>query len=178
MGKEQRIPASKVFAQRLRETRRNRDLNQTELAAMMSEAGRPLSKAGLLRIENGDRGISLDEAIALAFSLRAVPANLLSPPEGAVVELTAKAAVDGGGMRNWLVAGDPILAWPATPRDEDRDALAEILMRKVTYAATGMLDASRANDQAGMRAGLDAITNAIDKHRGALQQIEASKEDQ
>jgi transcriptional regulator with XRE-family HTH domain len=71
---------SEVFAVRLRETRKARNLSQTELARRMTNAGRPMSKEALLRIENGTRGLSLDEAIALIAVLFAVPPHLLTPP--------------------------------------------------------------------------------------------------
>src|SRR5688500_4231713 len=96
---------SEIFAARLRETRKARDLTQTELAQLMTDAGLPLSKPALLRIENGERGLSLDEAIALSAVLYAVPAHLLTPPDDGIVALTDKLGVDGEGLRAWLLHG-------------------------------------------------------------------------
>jgi len=170
--------ASEVFAQRLRETRARRGVSQTELAERMTEQGRPMSKAALLRIEKGQRGLSLDEAIAFAAILYAPPANLLSPEEGSLVELTSTRAVDGDGMRNFWQTGDSILAWPAVPAEEDRDRLQLILEHRLTAYATALLDAIRGADPAGKRAALGAIQTTIDDHRRALEVIERPKEDQ
>src|SRR5215217_3374746 len=106
---DDQIGPTEVFAARLREMRDARGLTQAELAQQMTEAGRPLSRGALLRLESGERGLLLDEAIALTRLLHAVPAQLLTAPEGALTALTGKEAVDGDGMRNWLVYGEPIL---------------------------------------------------------------------
>src|SRR5688500_17476466 len=84
------LKPSEVFASRLRELRISRGMSQAELAKRMTAVGRPISKVGLLRIESGARGISLDEAIALIAELHAVPPHLLTPPEGEYVWLTDK----------------------------------------------------------------------------------------
>ena len=91
-GKRRRLEGlrpSEIFARRLREVRTARGESQETLAQTMTERGAcPLSKAALLRIEKGKgfdeggRGLSLDEAIALAAVLNAAPAHLLTPPEG------------------------------------------------------------------------------------------------
>jgi transcriptional regulator with XRE-family HTH domain len=168
--------ASELFGQRLRETREARGLSQTELAEHMTNQGRPMSKAALLRIEKGTRGLSLDEAIALAAILYAAPVNLLSPPEDSLVELTSGRVVDGGGMRNFLLTGDSILAWPESPAEDDRERLRLILERSLTAYATALLDAIRGADPAGKRAALTAIQATVDDHRRALTQIERTKE--
>lgn len=165
------LPPSKVFGQRLRETREARNLKQAEVAKMMTDAGRPLSRAALLRIENGTRGLSLDEAVALALVLRANPSHMLTPPGDSMLALTDREGVDGPALRNWLTTGNPILAWPASPRDEDRDTLAELLLRTVTYHAVALIDAERIGDKDGIVVAARAIKEAIDKHRAALAAI-------
>jgi transcriptional regulator with XRE-family HTH domain len=117
---DQQPAPSKVFGRRLREWRAERGLSQTQLAAAVTEAGQPLSKAALLRIENGTRELKLDEAIVLAQVLRVPFADLLEPPRDRLVALTNSVAVDGDGMRRWLVTGEPIRVWPEkieTPQD-------------------------------------------------------------
>lgn len=162
------MAASEVFALRLRETRRARDLSQSEVARRMTEAGRPMGKASLLRVENDTRGPTLDEAFALAQVLFAATANLLSPPEGALVALTDKVAVDGGGLRNWLLTGVGIPVWPEAPRDEDRGTLRVWFEDAVTAHAVALADAYRARDKAGIRAAVEAILASVGRYEQAL----------
>lgn len=165
------IAPSTVFARRLRETRDRRNLSQTDLAVLLADAGRKMSKPALLRIESGERKVSLDEALAFAWALQASPANLLSPDEGAMLALTEKAAVDGDALRHWLVTGQAIPAWPADPDADDRANLDEILKSALTAYSVAMVDASRAGDKAGAQAAADAIVAAVERHRGALARI-------
>jgi transcriptional regulator with XRE-family HTH domain len=161
---------SAIFADRLRETRKARDnMSQTELAQRMTDVGRPMSKAALLRIENRVRGLSLDEAIALAAVLYAVPTQLLTPPEGRFIALTEKMGADGEGLRNWLVYGDPVLAMPVPiDSDEARGVLRARLERDLTRHALSLADAVRGEDKAGIRAAGEAIVEAVGAYQEAL----------
>ncbi len=159
---------SDVFASRLRETRLARGLSQTELANRMTEAGRPLSKAALLRIETGQRGLSLDEALALAQLLQIAPAHLLSPPDGARVMLTEKAGVDGAGMRNWLLFGDPLLLTPEGRRSKSRTRMA----LTVEAFALAITDAKRGGDRAGADAARAALEAAVLANRDEVWKID------
>src|SRR5262245_2425001 len=106
-----RLRPSEVFAQRLKATRTDRHLSQTELARRTTDTGRPMAKPALLRIEKGQppemggRGLSLDEALAFCSVLGTAPATMLSPPEGELVWLTDDEAVDGDGLRDWFRHG-------------------------------------------------------------------------
>ncbi len=64
---------SRVFAIELRAARKARGLSQTDLAQMVTDAGTPISRMALLRIENGQRNSSLDEAHALTAVINAYP---------------------------------------------------------------------------------------------------------
>ena len=157
---------SEVFAGRLRETRKARGgMSQTELAERMTDAGRPLSRAALLRLESGSRGLLLDEALALAVCLWVAPAHLLTPPDGAVVGLTDKMAVDD--LRDWFATGNPFPfpVWPAEPRDEDRALLNRNFERSVASYAQALIDADKAGDEDGRRAALRAIRAAVERLR-------------
>jgi transcriptional regulator with XRE-family HTH domain len=171
--KEERKRPSEVFATRLRETRRARDLSQAELARRMTEVGRPMSKAALLRIENGERGLSLDEAIALTRILHAVPAQILTAPDGTLTALTGHESVDGGGMRNWLMYGEPVLAFSIAidlEGTEPRAVLRGRLESDITHHALALADAARANDKAGITAAGEAIVRAVHTYQEATEQ--------
>ena len=85
-----------------------------------------LSKQAILRIENGDRGISLDEALAIALALNAVPAYLLTPPGDALVALSDDGATDGSGVREWLRYG----LWSSVERRDPPDFARDDVQRE------------------------------------------------
>jgi transcriptional regulator with XRE-family HTH domain len=168
---EEGLRPSEVFATRLREVRKGRPLTQAELAQKMTNAGRPLSKAALLRIEKGKgfdeggRGLLLDEALALAFSLNAAPAYLLSPPEGNLIALTDHFAMDGNGVRDWLTLG--LVGFEPAPETQGRDRLDVEVQRRLTQLAIALTDAARTNDQAGITAAARAIIDAVRRYQEA-----------
>jgi transcriptional regulator with XRE-family HTH domain len=162
----ERARASDVFLMRLRETRKARGLSQAELAALMTKAGRPMSRAALLRIENGERGISLDEALAFAAVLHVAPAHLLSPRGDGMVWPTSKVGFDGEGLRAWLLHGDKFIA---TASDYHRGEHAKTLERVVLTHAKALMDAQNGDDKAGVRAELAALGAAAGNYRAALE---------
>jgi transcriptional regulator with XRE-family HTH domain len=154
---ERRRP-SEVFAARLRETRKARGMSQTDLAQRMTDWGRPMSREALLRIENGTRGVSLDEALALAAALFAVPPHLLTPPGDEYVWLTDKLGVDGEGMRLWLRSGD---AWIAHSGDLPDELVADRLQAAIAVHAQALVDAMRGDDKAGKVEAYKAIERTV-----------------
>jgi transcriptional regulator with XRE-family HTH domain len=163
---------SEVFAERLREMRDDRRFSQAELAQRMTDGGRPLSKVALLRIESGDRGIALDEAIALTRLLHAVPAQMLTLPEGAMTALTANDWVDGGGMHNWLVYGEPILQLSVlidAEGTEPRAVLRGRLEQDITTHALALADAFRVKDTKAITVAGDAIVRTVETYRETIE---------
>jgi transcriptional regulator with XRE-family HTH domain len=151
-------------------------MSQADLAARMTERGRPLSRPALQQLETSKRGVSLDEALALAACLWAAPANLLSPPGDTYVALTDDVGVDGQALRTWFSTGDPLGAWPETPTEDDRAALDEILGDALSRLALALVDANRSGDKAGVKALYVAIEQAVDRHRAALRAIETGED--
>jgi transcriptional regulator with XRE-family HTH domain len=168
MADDQKRP-SEVFATRLRDTRKARELSQTELAQRMTERGRPMSKAALLRIENGERGLSLDEALAFAAVLFVAPAHLLSPRDEETVWLTDNMAVDGEGLRAWLLHGYEFIA---TTSDYHRAERAKALEKIVVAHAQALVDAIRGEDTAGEVAALKQLAETSLVYRSQLELIE------
>jgi transcriptional regulator with XRE-family HTH domain len=163
---------SAVFATRLRETRVAHGLSQAELARQMRERGQPMSKAAVLRIESGERGLSLDEALAFAWVLNAAPAHLLSPPEGEYVMLTADGGVDGSGLRNWLLFGDPLLLSTEGKRVKTRMNA----VFTIEALAQAIVDAKRGGDRAGVDAAALRLRDVIATHQDELEAIEREEE--
>ena len=163
---DEKMRPSAVFAARLREIRKARGLSQELLAHSMTEGGRPLNKAALLRIESGERGLALDEALALAALLHAAPAHLLSPPEEeALVWLTDQRGVDGDGMRDFLRFGEPLALSP----EGQRARLSSSLEQAVIVYARALVDAVQGNDRAGQKEALLALGRMALAHREALE---------
>ena len=154
---DRKVRPREVFAARLRETRKARGFSQTELAHRMTERGHPMSRAALLRVERGERGLSLDEALALAAELFVAPAHLLSPPDGEFVWLTDRFGVDGEGMRAWLLHGDDFVAtWGDYQAGERESAFGRALL----VHAKAYIDAERGDDKAGKARELAELVKA------------------
>jgi transcriptional regulator with XRE-family HTH domain len=163
---------SEVFAARLRETRQARGLSQSELARQMTDQGRPLSKAALLRIENGQRGLSLDEAMAISAILRVAPALMLSPADDdSYVWLTDKEGVNASAIRSFLRFGDAL----RLTTDGQRDRLSEELERRIVMLANALMDADRTKNVAARRDALVALADTAAGYREALEGVDDAK---
>jgi transcriptional regulator with XRE-family HTH domain len=173
MGEQEARRPSQVFAQRLRERREGRGFTQTQLAQLVTEAGQPMSKVALLRIERGERGLLLDEALALAQVLHVAPAHLLSPEDDEMVALTPSFSVDGAGLRNWLLFGAPMLAMT----QEGQRASARIkLAFNVENYAQAIVDAKQGSDKAGLDSATRALEAVILEHQEEIARVKAEEE--
>jgi len=159
---------SAVFGARLREIREARGFTQVELAARLEAMGRPMNKAAILRIERGVRGVSLDEALALAAVLFVAPAHLLTPPDGEFVWLTGKLGVDGAGLRNWLLFGHPMLM--ASPEGRRVRARTDVVFT-IEALAQAIVDAKRGGDSAGSQTAIRELMQAIAAHQQTIGEI-------
>jgi transcriptional regulator with XRE-family HTH domain len=153
---------SDVFRARLRETRIDRSMSQDALAQAMQRAGYSMDKAAVLRIEKGQRGISLDEAFAFASVLSAVPAQLFTPPGEELVWLTKTTAVNGSGMRAWLRYGDSFIA---DSGDLPEELVQDRVMQAMAIHARAYLDAIRNEDKEGQREALFAMSRTLEAKR-------------
>src|SRR5215204_2085222 len=166
---------SEVFRARLRETRKRRDnMSQAELGRRMRQAGYPLDKAAVLRIEKGERGISLDEALAFASVLAAIPAQMLTPPGDEYVYLTKNFGVDGAGMRAWLRFGDSFIAHSGDLPDELFAARAQ---QAIVIYAKGLVDANLNRDKAGAEEAFRAMQATFDEERKRQEQKDLEERD-
>jgi len=127
----------------------------------------------LLRIENVARVPSVDEALALAHLLEDAPAHLLSP-SGGDVWLTDNFGIDGAGMRNFLVFGDPLLLTPPGRRASLRIRLVHAL----EVHAQALVDAKRGGDRAGVQTAAKAISDLLGEHRDQIGDIEEEPEEE
>lgn len=73
---------SQVFPKRLSAVRRRSGLTQQALSDRMDEVGLAMDRSTIGKIEAGARGVSIDEALALAVALKVAPHMLLLPKSG------------------------------------------------------------------------------------------------
>jgi hypothetical protein len=156
--------------------RKRRDnMSQAELGRRMREAGYPLDKAAVLRIEKGERGISLDEALAFASVLAAVPAQMLTPPGDEFVYLTKNVGVDGEGIRAWLRFGDSFIAHSGDLPDE---LFQDRAMQAMAIHARALVDAERNEDKAGIQEAFRAMKTVLDDERERQEEAKRERERQ
>lgn len=151
--------ASEVFARRLRDTRKARGLTQEELADMLTRAGIPMSKTAVVGIERAKRGVSLDEFLAITAVLNAVPAHMLTPPEGVFVKITDDSGTDALGFRDFLRYGFP---WnlDAVPYEYLPDEEREKFQLRIARLALNVSDAYRGGDNPSV---VDAVLKIVDE---------------
>ncbi len=148
-----RLSPSQWFGRRLAEIRKRRRLTQAELGDV---AG--MTRAAVLGVENGTRGLSLDEAVALAYSLRVAPAHLMSPPAGEHVWLTESVGVTGSELRVFLDFGDPLALLEG---GETQTRLRKKSVDKITVYARALIDATDGDDVAGYEAAKAGLVKAV-----------------
>jgi transcriptional regulator with XRE-family HTH domain len=69
----------------MRRIRRDRELTTGALSRRLAELGHPIAATGITKIEKGQRGIDVDDLVALAAALKTTPNRLLLPDiEGGV----------------------------------------------------------------------------------------------
>lgn len=115
---------SEVFRARLREVRRLRGWTQADLASALTRAGVDLGESAVVRMERGIRGVSLDEAIAIATVLGVSPLHMMVPLDDNGAQLTPRLAVSTVDARAWLRGQRPLqeaderLFYAQTPESE------------------------------------------------------------
>lgn len=100
---------SEWLARQLPVWRKRRGLTVEQLADRVKALGEPLGRVTITKIENGDRGISLDEGLLLAAALNVPPAVLWFPVEsGKRVAVTPKSNIHPHLAHEWLAGKQPL----------------------------------------------------------------------
>ena len=101
---------SDVIPQQLRRWRKIRGgMSVKELSDRVEALGGDLSRVIITKIENGHRGISVDEALLLAAALNVPPPVLFFPFEsGTKVAVTPKSVIHPDLAWRWLAGDDPL----------------------------------------------------------------------
>lgn len=100
---------SEVLAQSLPRMRDRRGWSQQDLADRLDQAGYPFSRVAVAKIEGGTRGVTLDDAVALAVALEVPLAVLVLPLEtGEDVALVPGSAVKAWDAFDWMLGAFPL----------------------------------------------------------------------
>jgi transcriptional regulator with XRE-family HTH domain len=100
---------SEVFRSRLREVRRAKGWTQQELAGALSSQGVGITAFAIARLESGKRGISLDEAVAIAAVLGPSLLHMIVPlEERGRVHLAPQMSAKVIDARAWIRGQRPL----------------------------------------------------------------------
>jgi transcriptional regulator with XRE-family HTH domain len=144
------------LARRVREIREHRRWTQQDLANRLAELDFPLGRPAITKIEARDRGVSVDEALALAAALGVAPVHLLVPVDNeAWFALSKKWTVPAPLARDWIRGGAPLgdsedERWYLTLRPDDEWSVIKdgLPAQALTAYARGAIGLSRGEDGA------------------------------
>ncbi len=122
--KIERGPVSHYVALNVSLLRKKRGLSQQELSDRLAELGRPMLPSALSKIESEDRGVDVDDLMALAVALRVNPSRLLlwADADEREMRLTPDVSVPGWAAWQWADGFAPL---PTLPPGEGYNTEAE-----------------------------------------------------
>ena len=116
------LPASEIVRYSIPRLRRIRRLSQRNLVARLKANGGTWSQAKLHRVEAGERTLSLDDTLELAYALNTSPTALIDgthlPSHDLLVAITPTHAAAARRLRGWLRGRDPLEPPPRSPLSE------------------------------------------------------------
>ena len=99
---------SEILVERMKYLRTRQGMTAQDLAAAVAKHGGNLSRATIAKIESGLRGVSLDEALLLAYALNVAPLHLFVPTDERPM-LIGRWTVGSGRVREWMRGNYPAL---------------------------------------------------------------------
>lgn len=99
---------SEVLVERMKYLRNRQGMTAQDLAAEVARHGGNLSRATIAKIESGLRGVSLDEALLLAYALNVAPVHLFVLTDEQPM-LIGRWTVGSGRVREWVRGTHPAL---------------------------------------------------------------------
>ncbi|MFB9238688.1 helix-turn-helix domain-containing protein [Plantactinospora siamensis] len=169
-------PPSDVLARQVRRWRGERKLSAQDLANRLAELGSDLNRRVISKIENGERGVSLNEWLQLAHALAVPPPLLLMDLEsGESVAISPQVELHPWLVWRWVTGQEPPLV-PSpegsalvTRVDEFERARTAVFLYQheqrqseaVASAATALRRAEYAGDESTMAAARAAHAEAL-----------------
>lgn len=174
---------STVLCRQLAAVRGRKGWTQQQLAGRLKALRFPLDRTAISKIEKQLRGVSLDEALALAAALEVAPTALFLPRDGSMVEVTPRLRVDGQRAAEWIRGHMPLGTdeEPVSIRtywDEVSDVDARAWRRgwvlSLQQIPVGLAKAAARDDREAMRLGLEALEGVIEQAKRELDFEEAT----
>jgi transcriptional regulator with XRE-family HTH domain len=112
---ENGAPIVRRAAENVRALRQLRGLSLDALAQRLEQLGHPIALNGLSKLENGKRGVDVDDLIALAIALDCSPNRLMltsGADEKVRIALTPKARISEHAAWRWAAGDEPIRVEP------------------------------------------------------------------
>jgi transcriptional regulator with XRE-family HTH domain len=106
---------SEVFREQIRRRRRLEDWTQQDVSEKLAALGVHMDPTAITRLEKGSRGVSLEEALALAVVLKMSPFGLCAPPDNRDVAIAPGLTVTAYTLRKWFIGAGPPAAKSDTP---------------------------------------------------------------
>lgn len=97
-----------ILAARVREMRTRQGLTQQDLSERVHALGGALDRVAIIKIENGNRGVALDEVLLLAAALQVAPVQLMSPHARSAKVTLGNVTVSGNRLRRWIRGRKPL----------------------------------------------------------------------
>lgn len=149
-------------------------------AAQLAEDGMPLDPSIISRIEQGKRGVSLDEALAFAYSLSVTPTRLFLPVgRSSPVTVIGKRSFSPRAMRSWMrgqnsLPGQDERTFRREAEDEEGWVGATaVTMNVLTEALGDLRDAMNDGDTDATVFAIKQMSDELDHARnGILDRIE------
>lgn len=129
-------PIGRLVAENVQDLRERSRLKQADVVERLSEQGVKMLKTTLSKIENGQRSITVDELVALAYVLEVSPLVLLLPRENVSYQVTPEETASARLVYEWMIGElRPPFPWPEDEiADEDRARAWSLFSRLVSYA--------------------------------------------
>lgn len=197
------MSTSQVFRRRLKEARTRRGWKQSDLSQRVTELGHPLDRATIAKIEQDKRGVTLDDAVALAAALDVPPFALLLGERDEEMELTPKLRVRTPFVAGWLAGTFPLTEADAETYREAGNLFSKAISvewtiarfmalrdlneqeRKMVDAASAMyarfaddLEQEAARSAATDQAAAEALLRVAQRHREKATQLRARPEEE
>jgi len=106
MAKGRRV--GEVLARRLEQVRKARGLTQRDVTERLADLGVSMHQTAIAKIENGDRKVTIEDALLLAFALDVAPVNLFLPLADNIPMALGNVTVQSGEMRAWARGFAPL----------------------------------------------------------------------
>ena len=163
MPKRKSRPPSAFFAEQVRIVRERKHWNQQQLADRLAVLGVDMDQRTISKIENGKRGIYLDDALAICAALGPAPVHLFVPTyldEVEDVALAPKLIRSARAVRQWVrgqsaIEGDDDRFFAEQVSEDERRARERTGVSLLLKSVQSLVDAAADGDE-------DAVESAVD----------------